>query len=270
MIAHLQRWLLARFVGEAPFLHEINAGPGKGLRVMVALPADKGLWTGTYESHFVGAVAAAVRPNSVCFDIGGFHGFVSGVMALAGARRVVCFEPLPANLEVIHQLTQLNHPLPIEVRDHALGAADGQVTFTVMAEDSMGKLATSPFQSGQPGSTSIPVSIRSLDALLAHGEIVPPNLMKIDVEGAELDVLQGGRDLLATHHPEIFAEIHSPELRAQCEAFLRELGYQISVLTGAGNSSLPTIGVSHLHAVAGDSAVMVSAAAEIARDDAPS
>jgi FkbM family methyltransferase len=249
-VAGTQRWLLARFVGQEPFLHEINAGPAKGLRLMISMPADKGFWTGTYESHFVGAVAAAVKPGFVCFDIGGFHGFVSGVMALAGARQVECFEPLPGNLDVIRNLVELNPALPIAIRNCALGAANGQAHFTVMTEDSMGKLESSPYQMGESGRTSIAVTIRTLDALLADGDIVPPNLIKIDVEGAEYDVLQGGRQLLAKHHPEIFAEIHSPELRVRCESLLRELNYNITEVARTGASARPSAGISHVHATA--------------------
>ena len=171
-LAALQRWVLARFVGGTPFLHEINAGPARGLRVMISLPVDKGLWTGTYESNFVGAVAAAVQPGFVCCDIGGFHGFVSGVLALAGARQVFCFEPLPTNLAAIRQLTALNPTLPIAIRAEAVGAADGQTRFTVMNEDSMGKLETSQFQRDQPADTPIPVKLRSLDSLMAAGEVL--------------------------------------------------------------------------------------------------
>ena len=248
IVAGLQRWLIARIVGSAPFLHEINAGPGKGLRLMITLPDDKGLWTGTYESDFVGAVAAAVKPGMICYDIGGFHGFVSGVMAVARARQVVCFEPLPANLVAIRELLSLNPGLPIEVRTEAVGAAEGQAHFNVMIEDSMGKLETSPFQIDQSADSSIPVTVRSLDSLLAAGEVLAPDLMKIDVEGAELDVLRGARGILAARHPPLFLEVHSAELRTGCEALLHELGYATRELARSGASAAPSSEISHLHA----------------------
>src|SRR5438105_5050128 len=75
-LAALQRWLVARFIGGESFIHQINAGPGKGLKVLIKLPDDKGLWTGTYETRFVQAIAKSVKAGSVCLDIGSYHGFV--------------------------------------------------------------------------------------------------------------------------------------------------------------------------------------------------
>src|ERR1035438_8233496 len=92
-LAVFQRWVVHRFISGESFVHEINAGPGKGLKVLVKLPDDKGLWTGTYETSFVGAIADAVKPDRTCLDIGSYHGFVGGVLAQRGAAKVVCFDP---------------------------------------------------------------------------------------------------------------------------------------------------------------------------------
>lgn len=246
-LAHFQRWLVRRLIGAGEFEHTINAGPGAGLRVRISLPREKGLWTGTYENYFVGAIAAAVPRGGVCYDIGGFRGFVSGVLALQGAGRVVCFEPLPGNVEVIRGLMALNPTLPIELRCEAVGAADGEASFDVMEDASMGKLESGD-AAGQRGSARLQVQVRSLDQLLQTGAIPPPQLIKLDVEGAELQALQGARQLLSTLHPEIFAEIHSPALLRECSHFLEECGYGIQLLAGSGASAAAEAGVSHIHA----------------------
>ena len=75
-----------------------------------------------------------------------------------------------------------------------------------------------------------------------------PDLMKIDVEGAELDVLRGARGILAAHHPVLFLEVHSPELRVDCESLLHDLGYATRELVGSGATAAPSHGISHLHA----------------------
>src|SRR5947209_3187631 len=96
LIAPLQRWFVKRIIPRGAFLHTIDAGPAKGLRMWIELPQDKSLWTGTYEADFAGRLAAAVEPGDVCYDVGGYRGFFAGVCALAGAREVHIFEPLPA------------------------------------------------------------------------------------------------------------------------------------------------------------------------------
>jgi hypothetical protein len=108
LVAPFQRWLVANFLSREEFVHRVDAGPARGLLYSVRLPQDKGVWTGTYETGFASAGASAVSPGDVCFDIGGWHGFYSGVMALAGATKVVVFEPLPANCARIRRLIDLN------------------------------------------------------------------------------------------------------------------------------------------------------------------
>lgn len=247
-LAAFQRWVVSRFISGERFVHEINAGPGKGLKVLVKLPDDKGLWTGTYETNFVGAIAGAVKPGSICLDIGSYHGFVGGVMAQRGAAKVICFDPLPQNVAAIKDLMGLNPRLNLTVRAEAVGEKDGTATFEIMPESSMGKLVGSGFQKDYRGLETVSISVRSLDSLLAEGVFALPDLIKIDVEGAETSVLAGAHQLLTTGNPVIFIEAHSGELKKQCERMFHEAGFEVEELAGSGASALAQAGVSHLKA----------------------
>ena len=57
---------------------------------------------------------------------------------------------------------------------------------------------------------------------------ISPNLLKIDVEGAETEVLEGAERTIRTSHPRIILETHSKALRERCDAFLRQMGYSLS------------------------------------------
>ena len=227
LIAPLQRWLLARFMEGRPFVHVVDAGPARGLRYPICLPADKGIWTGTYELELAQAMAQAVPRGSVCLDIGGWRGFFGGVMALAGAARVVIFEPLPANVAQIRKMIELNPSLPVELMEAAVSETDGEIEFHIMPESSMGKMAASSFQAGTTTGQRIKVRTVALDPLLERGQLAAPAVIKIDVEGAELLVLRGARKLLAQHGPTLFMEIHSHALGRDCRALLTELGYSV-------------------------------------------
>src|ERR1700720_2538716 len=93
LLAPLQRWLITNFLEGEVFVHRVDAGPARGLVYPVRLPQDKGVWTGTYEIGFASALANAVKPGSVCLDLGGWHGFYGGVMALAGGSKGIGLEP---------------------------------------------------------------------------------------------------------------------------------------------------------------------------------
>ena len=114
-IADLQRWLVTRFLSNQLFVHTINVGPASGLRFEVSLPLDKAVWTGIYEPEFTTAIVEHVKPGDICYDIGGYRGYVSGAMALAGASKVFVFEPLPANQMAVARLCELNPQLPINL-----------------------------------------------------------------------------------------------------------------------------------------------------------
>lgn len=229
-LAAFQRWLVARFISRRPFVHDIVGGPAAGLRVEVRLPEDKNIWTGTYELDFCGPIAAAVRPGMVCYDIGSYHGFVSGIMAVRGAAEVFAFEPFPENRSCIDRLRQLNPALALRLIPGAVGDEDGTTRLGIMPDASMGKLASSSFQPDAAAQRVIDVPIHRVDTLVEEGKIPPPALMKIDVEGVEADVLRGARRTLERSKPVLFIEAHGARMEADCRAILAPLGYRVRLI----------------------------------------
>lgn len=248
-IAQLQRFLVSKALDGKEFPHLVEAGPAKGVTFLVRMPEDKGIWTGTYEQGFAGRLAEAVRPGVVAYDIGSWHGFFAGVMAAQGASVVHVFEPLPANADRIRKLVELNPQKRIVLHACAVGDRDTHMDLMVMPETSMAKLEQSRFQPESTSDTRVRVAVKTIDGMVAAGEIAPPHLVKIDVEGAEVMVLEGARATLTRHHPRIFAEIHSPELLAQSTALLRGLGYAVEALDEDPQAARAR-GVFQIHAAA--------------------
>ncbi len=230
LIGPAQRFLVKRILGTRSFLHTVDAGPARGLRISIELPADKQVWTGAYEADFASTLAEAVTPGAVCLDVGGYRGFFSGVFALAGAREVHTFEPLPSNIARIQLMIEVNPELPLVIHRVAIGAAVGETEFVVMPESSMGKLSNSTFQQRERGGKAIRVTVETLDHLIGTGIIPEPDVIKIDVEGAEAMVLAGGERMLRRRQPRLFIEIHSRELARECARILYHFGYSICVL----------------------------------------
>ena len=226
-LAGLQRWLVGRFLSDRPFVHEINAGPAAGLRFEVTLPLDKLVWTGTYEDEFSAALGEAVEPGDVCYDIGGYRGFSAGIMALAGAAKVFVFEPVAANQRAISRLCSLNPTLPLQLLPMAVGRTDGVVRLKVMPDSSMAKLADSDFQADVPPVEEIEVTACRIDTLVAAKRIPPPDVIKIDVEGAELDVLRGAAGTLRDGKPTVLVEVHTSALARACAEELVAMGYRV-------------------------------------------
>jgi FkbM family methyltransferase len=251
IVAGLQRRVLAKLLTGREFVHTIDAGPAKGLVFPIVLPDDKRVWTGTYEHEFVQSLAKAVRPGDVCFDVGGWRGFCAGVMAQAGAARVVVFEPLPANCERIRRMIELNPSRPgLLLEPSAVGEQNGTASFQLMSETSMGKLENSPFQTQDVGGQQISVNVVSLDAYCAAAGIDRVDVIKLDVEGAELAALHGAVRLLTNSRPRLFIEAHSRSLAAGVTEFLTNRDYEVSVLTtGRPPDGITEPEVCHLNAI---------------------
>ena len=98
----------------------------------------------------------------------------------------------------------------------------------IMPETSMAKLEASTFQADNTSATRVRVKVRSIDVMA--GEIAPPSLMKIDVEGAEAMVLRGARETIHRYRPVIFAEVHSTTLLIECRALLEAVGYRVDTI----------------------------------------
>jgi FkbM family methyltransferase len=218
-VAAAQRAALSALATEE-FEHEVDYGPAKGLRLPVCLPRDKGFWKGTYEWEFCNRLKEAVQPGDVCFDIGAFRGYTAGVMALAGASRVVAFEPSPANQKAVNEVIALNAGLVITLVPAAVGPTAGKISFTLHEDPSMN------FVGGDPASPdSLEVDVVSVDEIVAQGKVPAPQVMKIDVEGAEGSVLQGAKAALAENVREIFIEIHHAKALADCAELLADVGF---------------------------------------------
>ena len=228
LVAPTQRWLIRYYLGGQAFVHTLNAGPGAGLKFEVTLPHDKPIWTGTYEYEFVSAIVKHIQKDDVCYDIGGYRGFVSGVMALAGASRVFVFEPLHANQKAIARLIELNPKLPISLLPYAISAEDSSGQFRMTPDLSMGFLGDSTARGEQVAEfKTMPTTVRHIDSLLKNQEILRADVVKIDVEGAESSVLKGALNLLREFRPKVFLEAHSAALERSCSEILSPLGYRI-------------------------------------------
>lgn len=203
----------------------IQQGIGKGLRFNVG-NSNAGYQLGTTEPAMQFALKELLQPNMTFYDIGANVGFFSIIAAQLSRGVVVCFEPLAENIHYIKHNAGLNHLDKLLIRSEALGGEDSDAIFHVSAVSTWGKLATvgSPPQAIR----DITVPLRRLDTIIHQSHLPQPELIKIDVEGAEVDVLVGARETLLTARPILLIELHWTNEAVARK--LAELGYQGHVL----------------------------------------
>jgi FkbM family methyltransferase len=204
----------------------ILRGPLRGMR-WIKGAGPNAYWFGTYEVSRVRAFANMVAQGAVVYDVGANVGIYSLLASLRAGRsgRVYAFEPLERNLQYLRRHISLNQLQNCTVLAEAVCNQDGTRSFSSAALDSsMARLSLE-------GELVVPST--TLDSCIYGTRgLPPPDIMKIDVEGAELEVLEGSRRTLDEFHPAIFLEVHGTQLHADCRALLSKMGYHIDEAYG--------------------------------------
>ena len=169
-----------------------------------------------------------IAPGDVVVDIGANVGAYtkefSALTAEGGA--VFAFEPVAANFDILQAVIRKAGLRNVRAFPAALGARVEQREIAIPALDGFTGYYWARF--ARPGETGEKVSVSTLDALLAQGQLPAVDFIKCDVEGSELEVLQGGLELLRAHTPGLLIEV---SLATSGEVFglLKALGYKAFV-----------------------------------------
>lgn len=210
--------------------HVIGAGRNAGMRLALRRPHPDFL-DGSYEAVVQTTIAEHLSDGSVFYDIGANIGFFSLLAApIVGPRGAVyAFEPVPGNASSIRHTAQLNRLPNIEVFEEAAGERSGRAQLVLTHH--IGGAALSSASSPLDMIGVIDVAVTALDDAIANRGLRPPSLVKIDVEGAELQVLRGMTNTLTADRPTILYEVDDATAeglarkREAIRAFLRSSGY---------------------------------------------
>jgi FkbM family methyltransferase len=210
---------------EAPV--RILRGPLRGFRWLTGT-GPEGWWLGLSEQEKLRFVAKVIAKDSVFCDVGANVGLYAMLAAskTGPAGRVFAFEPAARNCAFFREHMRMNHLSNVFLSQYAIGASDGEVSF----DDSGDPVG---FRVSDTGRTS--VRLRSIDSLVESKEMPAPHYLKIDVEGAEMDVLKGAAKTIENHRPDVFIETHNrfvPGVHEACAEWLRQRGYSVAEFGG--------------------------------------
>ncbi len=222
--------LAQRLLGGGPLV--IPGGPAAGLRLARGLRLTHvqgyGLVRGSLEPSVQEALRRHVAPGMVVYDIGaniGLFALLAGRL-VGETGSVVAFEPSPENAHALRANVDANGMTHVSVHEAAVCSRTGRARFLQVAEQSWSHLADRGLH---PDTEAIiEVDVVAVDDLIERGTLRPPDVVKIDVEGSELDVISGMRHALESASPIVICELH--ETNTEFVDAMTEYGYAIGNL----------------------------------------
>jgi FkbM family methyltransferase len=196
----------------------IVRGPARGKR-WISNSAAHGYWLGYWELENQRRFAVRLRPGDVVYDIGAHVGlYMLGSSGKVGPEgHVYAFEPLGRNVQYLRRHIELNGLSNCSVIEGAVCDSTGWRHFDASVCHSEACLSVI-------GSLAVPTL--SIDEFLSsEPNRRPPNVMKVDARGAEMEILCGGRRTIAEFTPRIFLFGHCEDESRRCRGFLSSLGY---------------------------------------------
>jgi FkbM family methyltransferase len=183
----------------------------------------------TYQGRCeIEAFTVTLKESDVMFDIGGFRGAYSmAAKARFPNLPVYIFEPVTANAIRIQRIIELNQFSQILVKEVAVGEGDS-IRGLIDSRDGMLRNTSDSI------SPCVDIPSCPLDWFVGKSG-ADPTVIKIDVDGFELQVLKGAEQLLRRSHPRLWIELHPGLLEAKDSsaaivvAFLESVGYSINI-----------------------------------------
>jgi FkbM family methyltransferase len=160
-----------------------------------------------------------VRRSDICWDIGANSGTYTLPLSRLSAK-VLAFEPVPHSFDIVERVTKRARLANVTLSRLALSDSTGTAKMLVPTEGFYGGYYLASLS--QDG--NLPVSTATIDGLIADG-FPEPDFIKCDVEGAELRVIEGAKQLIARRPPVWLLETFDEEPLQ----VVQQLGYAVYI-----------------------------------------
>lgn len=222
------KWLTTR-TGEGK-VYELARGPMAGLRWRRRNVLPFWYHLGVYEPETSRFLAAHLRPGDTFWDLGANAGYhtLMGARAVGPTGRVIAVEPDPGTCAILREQLELNGVGHCTIVQAAVSDRAGTARLVQRASDPRANALEeidNPAIDNRVG-TVIEVPSLTLEELAAR--YPAPDLVKMDIEGAEVQALPGGRALLsaAKRPARLLVAVHGDAARDFCRDFLQGVGYE--------------------------------------------
>ena len=188
-----------------------------GLKVPADFPIDS--LNEVFFEKIYDVIGYIPKATDIVIDVGAHTGDWTVYCAkVLNVKNIYAFEPLKDNIKHAKSILDLNDCNNSSLYEIGLSNSDKEIEIEYDG-NMMGKLCTNK----NPKKESI--MFKRLDSFDLYCDI-----LKIDVEGFELEVLNGAIETIKKFRPRIILEVHSKKLRSECNKILEQEGYKLDII----------------------------------------
>jgi FkbM family methyltransferase len=238
----LARFASSRILPRAAY--PVVRGPLRGARFVLGALAGGGCGASVYfnlvEAQQTSAFVNTLGRGQVLFDIGANVGYytILGSRLVGSQGAVIAFEPVVRNLIYLYKHVLLNRANNVTIVPAACSDTLSLVAFSSGVNYAMGHLADEKdrWTKGTKADVTLVPTV-TVDVVVQQLGVAP-DVIKIDVEGAEFLALKGAQATLLAARPTIFLSVHSEKIRSTCLEHLGNLGFECEALSEDKNNPM--------------------------------
>lgn len=218
---------LIRTVNLKNIFFKIRKGPIKGSKLEIAT-SNNDFLSGEYEDTMIQEISAIINRDFSFIDMGANIGFMSLCFSRL-CKTVYAIEPIPAIYSSLKKNIEANNLSNVFMYQYAISNFDGEIEFSNSPKIHGNTYIQDSYQFKKIND-KIRVKTITVDSFISENNIKSPLVLKIDVEGAEYDVLLGSEKTIDTLRPIIILathDCHVEGVKDRCIKFLEARGYTI-------------------------------------------
>ncbi len=223
-------------------IYLILTGPLRGKKICMRLfghGIKKVL--GIYEPEVTQKVIELTQGAKVCIDVGSHVGYDSLAMlqSMNPSGKLICIDPMKEDMDLLKITFKENRITNYVCFNVGLGDFDGVKNAKVYSDSGMARFEDSDFNNYLTPKSFGDFKVRTLDSISEEMSLEVIDFIKIDVEGYETKVINGGMKTLKMYKPTLLIEVHNREIGKALVPMLKNLNYEVSHLDGTTVSDIP-------------------------------
>ncbi|TZF86213.1 FkbM family methyltransferase (plasmid) [Pedobacter sp. BS3] len=209
--------------------YKVLSGPAKGVKLNLDIRKEGSYWLGNYDNWILKKMHLheLIKPGFIVWDCGAYVGYYTAIFRkLVGEKgQVITFEASKSTYSRLKEIPILNNWGNVTIKHCAVGPDNSEIQFVSNLNGSNGPYGLSKQYKEDIHELELEtVKCYGIDELVSQG-LPKPDLIKFDIESAEVYALMNGHKLFTEKKPILFLELHGKEAFETTALFLEKYKY---------------------------------------------